>query len=95
MRRLGATESLSISAAAKTRAVGSNPRIDSREAHTRIHLRLQSLLADRFPIPVSAEIFAKDRGGYALVGSGIPLAVVALRAAGATQGDYRLNEETA
>ena len=95
MRKLGATESLSICAAAKIRAARSNPRIDSREARSHTRSRIGSLLANPFLIPISTETCAGDRGGYALVGSGIQLAVMTPRGAGATQGDYRLNEETA
>ena len=95
MRKLGATESLSIYAAAKSRAVRSNSCIGSREARAHIRSRVRSLFANPFLIPISTEIYAGDRGGYALVGSGIQLAMMAPRDAGATQGEYRLNEETA
>ena len=45
-------------------------------------------------IPVVAESYVPDRGGYAFCSSGIRLAVTP-RGAGATQGVSRLNEEMA
>jgi len=81
-------------------ALASNRSAARRFAQSplRVECRVGSLESDgramRARVAVRAEFPAVGGEGYALVGSGIPLAVTP-RGAAATQGARRLNEETA
>src|SRR4030095_11795842 len=92
MPQIRARELASNRSAARhaTRLIRAEHRARSRETV----VQAQSFARPPAGVPVAAEFFAVDRDGYALVGSGIQLAVTP-RGARATHGAGRLNEETA
>src|SRR5215813_7422240 len=97
MRKVGAAESRSN----RTGGRGNGPRTLRVEAHSASHGACSRVLqffpppqANGARAPVATEFFAVDRRSYALVGSGIPLAIPP-RGARGTLGARRLNEETA
>jgi hypothetical protein len=93
MRSMRAPESSSIRSVAQCGASRS-VRIPARANARKTSDHSRSRESSQARVAVVAEFFTGNREDYASVGGGIWLAVTP-RGAGATQGAYRLNEETA
>ena len=90
MRKMREPELASNRSAAQWRA----PRLIRADICAGSRVQAQSPSSPYAGVPIDAEFSAVEREGYALIASGIQLAVTP-RGARATHGVGRLNEETA